>query len=263
MSDNKETLKNIIGVALGVCLVCAILVSSAAVALKPIQDANQRLEKRKNVLMAGGLMEEGVDIEKVFAEKIEPLIIDLKTGDPLPKEKLTGNLDPEKFDLKRIHKDAETSAVFEDVKKDKAKIKRMPKYSLLYLVKEGNDVQQVIFPVYGLGLWSTMYGFIAVDKDMKTVKGFTIYEHGETPGLGGEVDNPNWKGLWKGKLIFNDSGKFILEVIKGLAGPGSKTKIDGLSGATITTFGVRDMIHFWFSADGFGPYIEKFRKEGV
>jgi Na+-transporting NADH:ubiquinone oxidoreductase subunit C len=262
MSDNKESLKNIMGVALGVCLVCAILVSSAAVALKPIQDANQRLEKRKNVLMAGGLLEEGADIEKIFSEKIQPMVIDLSTGEQLPKEKLIGNLDPEKFDIKRIHKESETSAVI-DMKKDVAKIKRMPKYSLLYLVKEDNKLNQIIFPVYGLGLWSTMYGFIAVDNDLKTVKGFTVYEHGETPGLGGEVDNPNWKNLWKGKQIFDESGKFILEVIKGKAGSDSKTKIDGLSGATITTRGVHDMIRFWFSADGFGPYIEKLRKEGV
>lgn len=262
MSDNKDTLKNIIGVALGVCLVCSILVSTAAVVLKPMQDANKKLDKRKNVLLAGGLLDENTDVDKVFAEKMHPIVIQLATGNTVPKEKLTGNLDPEKFDLKRIHKDSATSAVLE-MKKDIAKIKRMPTYSLLYYVKENNQVTQIIFPVYGLGLWSTMYGFIALDRDLKTVKGFTIYEHGETPGLGGEVDNPKWKSLWKGKLAFDDNGNYTLEVIKGLAPPGTTTKIDGLSGATITTRGVHEMVRFWFGSNGFGPFIEKLRKEGV
>jgi len=263
MSENKETLTNIIGVAVGICLVCSILVATAAVALKPLQDANKRLEKRKNVLMAGGLLQEGGDVEKIFADKITPVVVDLETGEEVPKEKLIGDLDPEKFDLTRIAKGADTSSVM-DAKKDLAKIKRMPKYSLLYLVKDEGKISSVIFPVYGLGLWSTMYGFLALDKDLQTVKGFTIYEHGETPGLGGEVDNPAWKATWPDKKAYDAGGQLVLKITKkGQAAPNSDREIDGLSGATITTRGVHNMIQFWFSADGFGPYIKKMKQEGV
>lgn len=263
MSETNDTLKNIIGVALGVCLVCSILVSTAAVLLKPRQDANRRLEKLKNVLLAGGLLDkngEG-DIEKIFSEKIQPVMIELKTGEKLLKEKMTGVLDPEIFDMKKMAKDPVNGEKLG--KNDPAGIKRKAKYNLLYFVKDGGKVTQVIFPVYGQGLWSIMYGFIAIDRDLQTVKGFTFYEHAETPGLGGEVDNPNWKKLWIDKKIFDSSGQYLLKILKGKAPAGSTSEIDGLSGATITTFGIDRLVKYWLGDDGFGIFIKKLREEGV
>ena len=262
MSSN-DSLKNIIGIAVGVCLVCSILVAAATVLLKPRQEANQRLEKLKNILIAGDLMkgdDKGIDVEGVFADKIQPALIDLKTGERLPKEKMTGDLAPEKFDIKKIAKEPDTSRRIPG-DQDKAKIKRMPTELLVYFVKENNSYSRIILPVYGSGLWSVLYGFMALDRDLKTVRGFTIYEHGETPGLGGEVDNPRWKESWKGKTAFDTAGKLELKVIKGAAPSGSNTEIDGLSGATLTTRGVDQMIAFWFGPDGYGPFLETLRKE--
>jgi Na+-transporting NADH:ubiquinone oxidoreductase subunit C len=260
--SNNDTLKNIVGVALGVCIVCSILVSTTAVVLKPLQDANRKMEKLRNVLEAGGLLEKDVDVEKVFAEKIQPAIIDFETGQLVPKEKMTGEFDPENFDQKRVAKNSKTSTVLE-ASKDPAKIKRFPRYSMFYTVKESGQTTGYIFPVNGLGLWSVMYGFICLDKDLQKVKGFTFYEHGETPGLGGEVDNPRWKALWKDKIIFDGVGKYQLKVLKGLAPMGSTKEIDGLSGATITTRGIDELVKYWLGPDAFGPFIEKLRKEGV
>lgn len=260
--SNNDTFKNIVGVALGVCIVCSILVSVTAVALKPKQDANLKMERLRNVLEAGGLMEEGVDVEKVYSEKIEPAILNFETGELLPKDKMTGDLAPENFDLKKIAKDPKTSKVL-DASNDPAKIKRFPKYGMIYMVKKDGQTNAYIFPVYGLGLWSVMYGFISLDKDLHQVQGFTFYEHGETPGLGGEVENPRWKALWKDKIAFDADGNYQLKVLKGQAGPDSKSEIDGLSGATITTRGVHNLVKFWLGPDGFGPFIEKLRKEGV
>lgn len=258
---SNDSLKNIIGVALGVCLVCSILVSMTAVFLKPRQVANQKLEREKNILIAGDLIKEKekVDAKKVFSifsEKIQPALIELKTGNLLPKEKMTGKLAPENFNIKKIYLDPEYG---EDVPPEQytASIKRVPTHMIIYFVKEGDEISRVIFPVYGSGLWSTLYGFLALDREFKTVKGFTIYEHGETPGLGGEVDNPKWKASWRGKIAFDDFGKLQLEVIKGTAAPGSTNKIDGFSGATLTSRGIDDMIAFWF-----GPKkkdLEKFK----
>jgi Na+-transporting NADH:ubiquinone oxidoreductase subunit C len=261
---SNDSLKNIIGVALGVCLVCSILVATATVALKSRQEANKRLEKLKNILLAGDLMKKGekTDIEAVFAEKIKSALIELKTGEQLPEEKMTGDLSPEKFDVKVVAKEPDTSRLI-PAADDQAHIKRMPVDMMVYFVKEGDGFSKVIMPVYGSGLWSTIYGFLALDKDLKTVRGFTVYEHGETPGLGGEVENPRWQNTWKGKMAFDDQGHLKLKVIKGKASPGSTSEIDGLSGATLTTRGVDNFIHFWLGSKGYGPFLAKLRtKQG-
>ena len=260
---SNDSLKNIIGVALGVCLVCSILVSTAAVVLKPRQVANETLEKRKNVLIAGDLMKKGekVDIEAIFSEKIQPVLINLETGQQLPKEKMTGNLSPKKLDVKKISKDPDTSrrTRAEEVK---AGIKRVPIDMIIYFLKDGDGYSKIIFPVYGSGLWSVLYGFLALDKDLKTVRGFTIYEHGETPGLGGEVENPRWQASWKGKIAFDDEGNYKLNVLtKGHAGPGSNDEIDALSGATLTSQGLKGLIDFWFGPAGYGPFLDTLRKQ--
>lgn len=257
---SNDSIKNIIGVALGVCLVCSILVATAAVVLKPKQVANQILEKRKNVLIAGDLMKKGeqVDVDELFSKNILPALIELKTGGQLPKEKMIGDLSPEKFDINKISKEPSTSQKI-PADKDRANIRRAPLYMMVFFVKDGAGYSRIILPVYGAGLWSTMYGFIALDRDLKTVKGFTIYEHGETPGLGGEIENPQWQKLWKGKMAFDDKGQLSLKIIKGVAPVNSTTEIDGLSGATLTTRGVDNMIAYWFGPDGYGPFLSKLR----
>ena len=111
-----------------------------------------------------------------------------------------------------------------------------------------------------------MYGFVALDRDLTTVKGFTFYEHGETPGLGGEVDNPSWKASWVGKNIYNATGNLKIEVIKEKVNPDNKDaiyQVDGLSGATLTTRGINNLVRFWLSADGYGPFIENLRSGGL
>ncbi|MGD2088619.1 MAG: Na(+)-translocating NADH-quinone reductase subunit C [Candidatus Aminicenantes bacterium] len=260
---SNDSLKNIIGVALGVCLVCSILVSTAVVTLKPRQLANEILEKRKNVLIAGDLMDKGeeVDIEAIFSEKIQPVLINLETGQQLPEEKMTGDFDPGKFDVKEAAKDPDISRKTPAEEK-KAGIKRVPVNMMIYFVKEGDSYGKIIFPIYGSGLWSVMYGFVALDRDLQTVRGFTIYEHGETPGLGGEVENPRWQASWEGKIAFDENGNYKLDVLaKGLASPDSKTEIDALSGATLTSQGLRDTMEFWFGPAGYGPFLDKLREQ--
>ncbi len=263
---NNDTLKNIIGVALVVCLVCSVLVASVAVALKPRQEKNQTLEKLKNILIAGGLIDEkdkGADVEGIFSQKVTGTIIDLKTGDFLAKDKQTGLLAPNQFDLKKNANDTKLSSEVPE-KLSFSGIKRVPVNMAVYFAKDAGEISKIILPLFGKGLWSTMYGFIALDKDLKTVKGFTFYEHGETPGLGGEVDNPKWKALWKGKLAFDDNEHLVLQVIKSHAPAGSKTEIDGLSGATLTTRGVNAMVKFWFGEEGYyRPFLDKLKKEGL
>ena len=89
---------------------------------------------------------------------------------------------------------------------DEAGIGRRARYAPVYLVFEEDALQQAILPVHGYGLWSTMYGYLSLESDLNTVAGITFYDHAETPGLGGEIDNPRWQSRWVGKKIYGDDG---------------------------------------------------------
>jgi Na+-transporting NADH:ubiquinone oxidoreductase subunit C len=150
--------------------------------------------------------------------------------------------------------------------KDLADIKRRARYAPVYLIRDGERFTQVVLPVHGKGLWSTLYGYIALESDLRTVAGFGFYEHGETPGLGGEVDNPQWLAKWEGKKVADEEGVPRIEVIKGNVDPDSpraRYQVDGLSGATMTSRGVTNLLRYWLGEDGFGPYLERMREEGL
>lgn len=260
---SAESTKKIIGVALGVCIVCSILVSVTAVSLKERQDNNKKLEKIRNILIAGDLLDQKSEVEETYNKFIQAAIIDLETGMQLSKEKYTDDLNIESFDLKTVASHPDYSKNIPD-NQDLAGIKRMPKYMAVYYVKENNEISKIILPLYGKGLWSTMYGFMAMGKDLRTIEGFTFYEHGETPGLGGEVDNPSWKKIWKGKKAFDDGWNVIIEVLKGRVDPSRAeaiSQVDGLSGSTLTTRGIDNLVKFWLGDNGYGPFFERLREE--
>ena len=259
---NDSTKKTIL-VALGVCLICSVLVSTTAVVLKGIQAENQQNERLRNILEAGSLLSDDTNITEVYHEKIWSALVDLKTGNYLPESEYNEQLNIEKFDIKKIAQDLNYGLPVSR-EHDIAQIKRMPKYMVVYHVKEGDGFGKLILPVYGQGLWSTMYGFIALDRDLRTVTGFTFYEHGETPGLGGEVDNPRWKQSWIGKQAFDVEGNVCIQVVKGQVysdDPFANRKIDGLSGSTLTTRGVDCLVRFWLGDQGYGPYVRRLRNE--
>ena len=163
---------------------------------------------------------------------------------------------------------------------DIAGIKRKPKYAKVYLVKDNGILKTLILPVNGYGLWSTMFGFIAVEADGETVVGLNLYDQAETPGLGGEVVNPKWKALWSGKKIYNFSGKELHEnnltekgqtidigevalgLVKGGVEPGkagAEYQVDALAGATLTSRGVSNLIQYWMGREGYAIYLAKVR----
>lgn len=248
--------------ATAVCIVCAIVVSSAAVSLKERQDINAALEKQRNVLQAAGLMDpkEKLDAEEVAKrfENIEMEVIDLTTGEPAP------DIDPNTFDQAREAKDPATST---PAPPNPSLVKRTPNHALVYKVLgDDGNIESLVLPIEGYGLWKFLYGFIAIEEDLNTVRGITFYDHGETPGLGGEVDNPRWKARWVGRKVFGDDGEPKIEVIKGFAPPPAEApyEVDGLSGATLTARGVTNLVHFWLGDNGFRPYLENLeqRKAG-
>ena len=245
-------------VAGGVCIVCSLLVSGAAITLKPIQDRNRAMEHKRNVLLAAGLIEDGqqADIEKLYGQ-IDARVVDLDSGEFIE------DASAEQFNLAEAERDPNLSREL-TAEEDQAGIRRRPNRPVVYLAREGDDISRFILPVHGKGLWSTMYGLIALDRDLTTVQSFAFFSHGETPGLGGEIDNPRWKTLWIGKKAFDTDGRPCLEVIKGHVDaqtPQSEHQVDGLSGATLTGRGVTNLLQFWLGEEGYGPFIEHMRKQ--
>lgn len=268
--SNDTTGKTLI-VATVLCIVCSIVVSTAAVVLKPEQVANKVADKKRNILAAAGMMEKGADVDKLF-EKIDIKIVDIETGEYLTQAEADEAWEKtilEKPALYDQRKAAKTPG--QNIKvagdEDIASIKRQAQYATVYLAKDENgNVKTIILPVHGYGLWSTLYGFLALETDTTTVVGLGFYEHAETPGLGGEVDNPKWKSLWPGKEVFNDQGEVAIQLIKGSVDsqdPNAEHKVDGLAGATLTSQGVTNLLNYWLSQNGFGPYLEKVRAKGV
>lgn len=258
----QDSVKKIVLVALGVCLVCSLLVSSVAVGLAARQDENRRLDKIKNILRAADLYSDGVDVGKTYAEKVEPVLIELSSGETVGEDQFNEFLNIENFNMDEVTNHPEYGeAIPRD--EDIGGISRKPKYMVVYLVKENDQLSKVILPVHGKGLWSTLYGFLSLNNDLKTVSGITFYQHAETPGLGGEVDNPRWQAIWKGKDAFDESGGLIIQVLKGQVDPSSPNaghQIDGLAGATITTRGVDNFVKYWLTENGYGPFLNKLRE---
>lgn len=259
----RDTVGKTFGVALAVCLVCSVLVSAAAVSLRPTQSVNKALDKKRNILLAAGLLKEGESagaarINELYGN-IEARVVDLSTGQ-------YADVSAGEFDARKAAVDPAQSEAIAPAK-DLAGIKRRAKLSDVYVVSDGKRIRKVILPVNGKGLWSTLYGFLALDaKDLNTIRGLVYYEHAETPGLGGEVDNPNWKALWDGKKAYGENGEVRIEVIKGQVVPGNPAaqhQVDGLSGATITARGVKNMLQYWLGEEGFAPYLDKLREQGV
>ena len=265
-SSNKDSIQNVIVTALGVCLFCAVVVAGSAVALKERRVENKALDKSKNVLIAAGLFQENVtqmsEINTLF-EQFEQRVVDLRTKRLLTADEAAvvaadNQLNFSQYDQRKAAKDPSLSMALTDAQ-DMASINRREHYALIYLLRSEVGIDRIILPVHGYGLWSTLYGFIALEGDGNTVSGITFYEHAETAGLGGEVDNPTWKAKWQGKRIYDDQGQVAMRVMKGSVDPGNAEadyQVDGLSGATLTSRGVENMIGYWLGDEGYGPILK-------
>ncbi|CAM3768904.1 MULTISPECIES: Na(+)-translocating NADH-quinone reductase subunit C [Pseudomonadaceae] len=258
MSSQKESTVRTLTVAVLVCLVCSVFVAGAAIALKPTQVENRLLDKQRSILAIAGLGEAGMSgtkVKELFDSTITAKLVDLEDG------KFSDAFDPITFDPLKAAKDPKTSSALKS-SEDIAGIKRQERYTTVYMVEKDGEVETLILPVRGYGLWSTLHGFIAVKGDLNTVVGMGFYQHGETPGLGGEVDNPKWTGQWPGKTLFDENGDLAVQVVKGGVDPQSpraEHQVDGLAGATLTGNGVDNLLKFWLGQNGFGPFIANLR----
>ncbi|MEG3114783.1 Na(+)-translocating NADH-quinone reductase subunit C [Salinicola sp. 4072] len=253
MASNNSIKKTLI-VAFSLCVICSVVVSSAAVVLKPKQLQNQALDRKSNILQVTQLYKPGDDIEEKYAELITPRVVNLETGE------YSESLDPDTYDQFDAARDPATSRTLSG-DDDIAGIGRQEKFSTVYLVGNPDDPDQIVMPIRGQGLWGLMEGFLSVRGDGNTIVGLSYYDQSETPGLGGEVDNPRWKAKWDGKKIYED-GDFQdpqIQLVKG--GASGEYEVDALSGASLTSRGVTNMLRFWLSEEGYAPYLARFHDD--
>jgi Na+-transporting NADH:ubiquinone oxidoreductase subunit C len=244
----------------------------AAVFFKPMQMANVLNDRRMNILLAtGDFKKENLDkktINEIFDSQIQDRIIDLETGEDVTAEYYEGVTDPveqkrlvAEYDAFKTAKSKNPEVADElDRKQDIAKVKWKEKRAHIYIYTSKTGEKKYIFPVRGYGLWSTLQGFFALKDDYRSIAGLTYFDHKETPGLGGEVDNPNWKRQWtQNKYLTDEEGNIRIRVIQPESDP--KYKVDALSGATITSRGVENMIHFWMGENGYGKFLDRQQAE--
>ena len=248
--QNKDSIKNTLFIGLGLCLVCAAVISFIAVGLKQLQKQNIIIDQQKKIVAAANLESFYGSVPNAY-NSIEEIVIDLDTGN-------FTDLNPEEYDLSKELQD-NSKYISLSSSEDIATIKVRENFSKVFLEYRDGDLNTVILPVRGYGLWGILYGYLAISKDLNTIVGLEFYEHKETPGLGAEVDNPKWKTSWKGKKIYKDN-QVALSVIKGKVEQSdmqAQYKIDGLSGATITGRGVTNMVAYWFGDSGYASLLRE------
>lgn len=248
--------RKVLLIATLVALICSALVTISAISLRPVQEKNRLHYMHVNILEVAGLLQPGMDIKSQLGQ-LEAHLVNLDLGTFHDVEH------PEVYDQRKAARDPEQSITLLPAQ-DLAAIKRRANFALVYLTRDaGNRIDRIILPIYGRGLWSTLYGFIAVRGDTNTVIGIRFYEHAETPGLGGEVDNARWLKQWRGKQVFDNFWRPAIRLVKGgldQDDPQLAHKVDALSGATLTNRGIENIIKFWLGVDGFGPFLENVRE---
>jgi Na+-transporting NADH:ubiquinone oxidoreductase subunit C len=261
--DTQST-RYTVGFAAAVCVVCALLVAASAVGLRERQETNQLLYRQKNVLLAAGLVKPGEEMSdaellKVFDRRIRARLVALPGGELQSGDKI----DARTYDQRKARSDPAAS---HPVPPNSAQISRVANLGAVYFVVDPDNrghIEQIVIPVEGIGMWGTLYGFLALERDTATISGLTFYDQKETPGLGGESGNPRWQALWRGRKAYDQNWEPKIAVIKGHAGPPAADPyhVDGLSGATITSNGITRLMTFWLGPEGYGPFLSRFREE--
>lgn len=273
LKKNKDSPMNTAIVAGALCLVCALVVSTAASALKSIQDDNIALDRRKNLLAVtkfpAETMASSALVNSTFEENFDVMIIDMETGEPAKEQcleamnsigkKWTDKNLFDKYDQFLASKTKRNEVASKIEGDDPANIKWREKFSYVYRLKNEDDSTKLwVLPVRGYGLWSMMHGYLAIKPDFQTVEGLVFYDQAETPGLGGEVKSPRFKNQWPGKELYGDDGEVKIQVVKN-ADTSDKYSIDALSGATITSNGVTNAMKYWLGPEGFKPFVDRMK----
>lgn len=242
-----------------VALVCSILVSVAAISLRPIQLRNQVVERSRNIVALSGLVEpdEKLSTDEILAavEQLDARVIDIDSGE------FEDSLDANEFDPRAAVNDAELGTAIPDGE-DGASLGRRSRYEIVHLVWVGDELQRVILPIVGQGMWSTLYGYIALEADLNTIAAVSFYEQAETAGLGDQITRPDWQAKWAGRELFGSDGSARFRVAAGPVDAGSSAarhQVDALTGATVTGNSVTRLVAYWFGPHGYASFLDNLR----
>jgi Na+-transporting NADH:ubiquinone oxidoreductase subunit C len=221
-------------------IVVAVLLASAAIVLAPYQAKNIRLEKMQNILSSIGITTTREEAEKIYNQYVKEQLVLNSKSEPI-KEKISA------FDI--------------DLKKelDKARLGKANEQLFPLFVFDKDGKLYYVIPVRGKGLWGPIWGYMALEGDLNTVYGASFGHKGETPGLGAEIETEEFQKQFKGKKIFDKAGNFVsVHLIKGGAAPGDLHGVDAVSGGTITSTGVSEMLQR--TINSYLPYFKTIDK---
>ena len=222
-------------------VIVAVLLSLAAIGLGPLQTKNVRIEKMQNILGSIGVVSKPSEAESLFTKYITEQVVLNNKGVPVIS-------DVTAFDI--------------DLKKemDKAKTGQADKQLFPLFVCNKENKLYYIIPVRGKGLWGPIWGYIALEEDHNTIYGVSFGHKGETPGLGAEIEKEAFQKQFIGKEILDESGNFVsVKVKKGGATPGNPHEVDAVSGATVTSGGVSEMLQRTLAS--YIPYFQNIEKK--
>jgi Na+-transporting NADH:ubiquinone oxidoreductase subunit C len=246
-------------VVFSVALVCSVLVSVSAVTLRPVQERNALVERSRNIIGLTGLVEPGENLtsDEILdaVMQLDIRLIDINTG------QFSDAVDVADFNARAARNNLETSIAIAAAD-DLASLGRRENFAVIYLVWSEGQLQRVILPVYGQGMWSTMYGYIALEADLNSIAAMTFYEQTETAGLGDQIQNQAWLAKWQGRKVYGASNEVRFRVATGVVAEGSAAaqhQVDAMTGATVTADAVTRLIQYWFGPNGYGPFIEQLR----
>ena len=248
-------------VVVAVSLACSILVSFASITLKPIQLLNEKVERSRHIVALTGLVssDKKLSNDEILhaVEQLDIRVIDIDTGE------FDNSIDPEQFDARAAVNDPELSVEIPP-DNDLARLGRRARHALVYLVWEADELKRIILPVHGQGMWSTLYGLLALEVDFNTIGAVTFYEQAETAGLGDQITRPDWQFKWQGRQLFNKQGEVVFRVAAGPVDESSAValhQVDAISGATVTAVSVTRLVEFWFGPNGYLPFLNKLKNQ--
>jgi Na+-transporting NADH:ubiquinone oxidoreductase subunit C len=259
---NNDSPQKALLVVFTVALVCSVLVSIATVFLKPLQLQNQLVERSRNIVTLTGLTERGEvlsddDILEIVEQQLDIRVVNIDTGEFEP------TMEPAEFDERAAVNDPERSVAI-PVAEDLASLGRRASYAIVYLVWAGDELQRVIMPIHGQGMWSTLYGYLALEADLNTIGAVTFYEQAETAGLGDQILRPDWQAQWRGRRLYDAQGNFRFRISAGTVPEGStmaQYEVDALTGATVTASAVTRLIAYWFGPNGYGNFLDDLKAQ--
>ncbi len=258
--NNDSPTKAVLVVVL-VALVCSTLVSAAVVLLRPIQLNHQLLDRSKNIMQLTGLLPAGADVpnDEMLAlfKSLDARIVDIDAA------AFDAGIDPYTFDKRRaVNKPDFSVAIPPEF--DRAGMGRRSRLAPVFLVWQADEFERIILPIRGNGMWSTLYGYIALESDLNTIADAVFYEQNETPGLGDQITRPDWLALWQGRQIYDERGEVRFAVAGGRVDPDSPSaayEVDALTGATVTADAVTELVHYWFGPHGYQPFLDQLSEE--